>query len=86
MAHTEVLIATQMLYLNNFCEPLCQQVNETLICLYKSVVRNEGSITISGVSPENEEATALVKKHIVLTTCVMFYNHGQVAIEFFQGN
>ena len=86
MTHTELLIATQMLFLNNFIEPLCQQVNETLVCLYKSVIkppRGQGDIAITGVDQEKEEDVALVKKHLVLATCAMFYNHCQAAVEFF---
>ena len=85
MTHAEVLVATQMLYLNNFSEPLCQQVNETLVCLYKCVqCPSHGDITIHGVSIDNEEMNTLIKKHLALTTCAMFYNHGQVAVEFFK--
>lgn len=52
MTHVDVLIATQMLFLNNFCETLCQQVNETLICLYKCIiVPKKGDITLIGVNP-----------------------------------
>ena len=83
--HVDVLIATQMLFLNNFCEPLCQQGNETLICLYKCVIMpKKGDLMLIGVKPENEERMALIQKHIVLATCAMFYNHGQVAVKFFQ--
>ena len=73
-----------MLFLNNFCELLCQQVNETLICLFKCiVVPQKGDIIVAGISPENKEMMALVKKHIVLAISAMFYNHGQVVVEFF---
>ena len=33
---------------------------------------------------EDEAQMSIIRKHIVLTTCAMFYNHEQAVIDFFQ--
>ena len=73
-----------MLFLNNFAEPLCKQVHDTLVSLYKCLLIKKKVPLPQIVGVEDEAQMKIIRKHIVLTTCAMFYNHERAVIDFFQ--
>ena len=84
----EVLIAAQLLFLNNFTEPLCKKAKHVLKTIFDRLRLDHNNELIIGetVVQENGEninyplfsppggLTNQMKLNIVLLTCAMLYN------------
>ena len=75
MSHLEILVAVQMLFLNSFAEPLCKQVHDTLVSIYRCLLIKKKALLPIVIGVEDEAQACIIRKHIVLATCAMFYNH-----------
>ena len=87
----EILIATQLLFLNNFCEPVCKRAKQVLKVVLDHF-RLDVDVLNVGQKVEGENfplldrgdgKIELIKHHVTLLACGMFYNFGQMIQELF---
>ena len=87
----ELLIASQLLFLNNFCEPVCKRAKQVLKVVLDHFrldvdVLNVGQ-KVEGQSfplvDRGDGRVELIKHHVTLLACAMFYNFGQMVMELF---
>ena len=83
----EVLIATQLLFLNNFCEPLCKKAKQVLKTIFDKLTLVKGELIVGESIPDEasgevtsyplfetkEGITKQIKLNVILVSCAMLY-------------
>ena len=93
----EVLIATQLLFLNNFSEPLCKKAKQVLKTIFDKLTLVKGELIVGESIPDEatgevttyplfetkEGITKQIKLNVILVSCAMLYNFCQLTVELF---
>lgn len=87
----ELLIGTQLLFLNNFCEPVCKRAKQVLKVVLDHFRLDVDTLFVGQkvegrsfpLEDHGDGQLELIRHHITLLACAMLYNFGQMVIELF---